>query len=33
MEMILESSKRMGALIDDLLDFSKIGRAETKCRR
>ena len=29
MEMIRESSKRMGALIDDLLDFSKIGRAET----
>ena len=30
MEMILESSKRMGALIDDLLGFSRIGCAETK---
>ena len=30
MEMILESSQRMGALIDDLLSYSKIGRAETK---
>ena len=30
MEMIRESSKRMGALIDDLLGYSRIGRAETK---
>jgi PAS domain S-box-containing protein len=28
--MVLESAKRMGSLIDDLLSFSRIGRAETQ---
>ena len=33
MTMILESAKRMGGLIDDLLAFSKIGRVEAQMSR